>query len=431
MSLTQPQPTGVLIVLGGAGVGKTAFLRELASRLRAKGAPVASLFSRYSWQPQQRQPPQALQPQNGNSLRDAAGFARALAAAAADAGGWLQAAALRAAVPPDHLANVTAALAQIQADRPTVACPASRSGSCRRPGSPSRRSITVASLLTDTLALLSWVLEALPEAAPRPVLLIDDAHVLREWNSAQQAASHQALWQWLQTVSAGPRGAHVVLASGFGGFLEELQGMAAGLSPIYLSAEVLGELTQPEALQLLQSLAPPEQAARLAENFTAVYEVVGGNPSLLHRCAASFRGDWRKAALAATRDLRRGLRGVLSPTPNDGWARWQLAKALKAVLQGPAEFGPLATALGNNGYWVIRNLVLRDMLALRPYSAWQRDLPADGWGPSDDSLLVVPGSGAAAFGMRQLPMPSDEELRKEEEAAEGRHREYHRHERER
>lgn len=102
-----------------------------------------------------------------------------------------------------------------------------------------------------------------------------------------------------------------------------------------------------------------------------------------------------------TKDVWSVMRKGCNPAEGAGYSARDYALAVKAILESPfkaVDEDTLENALGKH---VVRAMVGANLLALRPYSAWAKDIDPAAYGPDGLSSVVAAPSAMALYLMQK------------------------------
>ncbi|KAK9820185.1 hypothetical protein WJX72_007257 [[Myrmecia] bisecta] len=220
-------------------------------------------------------------------------------------------------------------------------------------------------------------------AAPYPVLALDEANVLYEWQQgdAQQQNDLRALLRYFVKVSKQEQEAHVILVTSAYGFQSWL---CKEIGVQFHAAHVIGDFDELAAKAFFTEHALPAMRGVVGKvdvedaSWETIFEVCGGNAGLLLSAAAASESDWALGLRDVWREIMEKVRsGLRSPS---GWATQQYITATKQLLAASyhaVNADDLAEALGDDGAAALDAMVKGKLLAYCPESAWARDVPVD------------------------------------------------------
>lgn len=210
-----------------------------------------------------------------------------------------------------------------------------------------------------------------------PIIFIDEAHVLRQWEDLNPSAL-MALLQFLVLLSKGEERAHVILATSDSACIDWL---ALKIGASFMTVNAIGEMPKDEALCYMRWLAGQRTTGHEGdlemdgEEWDLVYQVCGGNPGFLQTVSSHrAQGESWRFVLArfkgqVTRELEQARRwgGV-------GFAPMHFRAAALAILDSQHNAVLVTEMEAMLGVGVVDALVKANILAVRPVSSWAVDI---------------------------------------------------------
>eukprot|EP00898_Chlorokybus_atmophyticus_P001242 jgi/Chlat1/2118/Chrsp17S02840 len=176
----------------------------------------------------------------------------------------------------------------------------------------------------------------------RPVLVIDNAHLLRLWPKESEKGLHTIL-RLLEKISVQDNAAHVIFASGDPYFYEWLRARVPALQ-----YEVIGDLPYDDAKELFFTAAHRHEDIFVTDaDWRAVYEACGTNPKALLTCLSlanayqSLDQSLQHMLMQAEQQLASSLCPsefsteqwfASNESPSLGWTRQHCLQVYKAIL---------------------------------------------------------------------------------------------------
>ncbi|PNH02027.1 hypothetical protein TSOC_012008 [Tetrabaena socialis] len=147
--------------------------------------------------------------------------------------------------------------------------------------------------LRAVLQVYNRIFEANKDKGGRlPVLVIDEANTLEEWDSAD-AGARMSLLRFFIAVTKENRQAHVLLASGSYAFYDWLR---REVNVSFLQLEFIGDFSFEEGRAFLEDqlmrVRPSAEKYLTDDSWEQIYKVCGGNPGQLIACAQKYEGAW-------------------------------------------------------------------------------------------------------------------------------------------
>ena len=168
----------------------------------------------------------------------------------------------------------------------------------------------------------------------------------------------------------------------------------------------LGNLSRDEAHEFFLKHVLPcfSRAPDSREAWDRVYEVCGGNPGLLRKCASSAAasGSWETACASIVQTAMTRITKGLSPSTWEGaaWTTDDCRTVLHMIASSPHAAVPAAqleAALGLDGSKLDGSKKLQSMnklnlLLRRSYDPLARDLDAAAFGPKKEDVFTLPSA---------------------------------------
>jgi hypothetical protein len=130
-----------------------------------------------------------------------------------------------------------------------------------------------------------------------------------------------------------------------------------------------------------------------------VYEVCGGNPGLLRKCASSAAafGSWETACASIVQTAMTRITKGLSPSTWDGaaWSADDCRTVLHMIASSPhaaVSVAQLVAALGEDGSNKLQSMNKLNLLLRRSYDPLARDIDAAAFGPKKQDVYTLPSA---------------------------------------
>ena len=173
----------------------------------------------------------------------------------------------------------------------------------------------------------------------------------------------------------------------------------------------LGNLSRDEAHEFFVQHVLPcfSRAPDSRDAWDRVYEVCGGNPGLLRKCASSAAayGSWETACASIVRAAMTRITKGLCPSTWEGavWTTDDCRTVLQMIASSPhaaVSAAQLEAALGEDGSNKLQSMNKMNLLLRRSYDPLARDIDAAAFGPDLEDVYTLPSAAHVTAAKRKL-----------------------------
>jgi hypothetical protein len=177
----------------------------------------------------------------------------------------------------------------------------------------------------------------------------------------------------------------------------------------------LGNLSRDEAHEfLVQHVLPTfSRAPDCHAAWDRIYEVCGGNPGLLRKCASSAAafGSWDAACFSIVQAAMTRITKGLSPSIWEGaaWTTDDCRTVLQMIASSPHAAVPAAqleAVLGEDGIVKLQCMNKMNFLVRRSYDPLARDIDAAAFGPKKRDVYTLPSAAHVCAARLELDLGS-------------------------
>ncbi|GAX85481.1 hypothetical protein CEUSTIGMA_g12897.t1 [Chlamydomonas eustigma] len=277
------------------------------------------------------------------------------------------------------------------------------------------------------------------EIMRRPVIVIDEANVMMDWNKDYTKDMHTLL-RFFVSITKEQKRSHVFLVTSEYGYQTWL---SAAIASEFWAPRIIGDFTKSEAKRFFEfELQRRRKVVTVTDEiWSQIYEVCGGNAGTLVNLAKALEdsGDdlnskWEKALESMYRNTELPRLEKLALGVDGVYTAAQFADATLLMLSSQNFAAPqkaMLELLGRHDYALdiqgdntpssqtqlmiagqksFEGLVKYNVLCLRPYSDWALDIPLQAYSGPGKLALVTPSSALALYCLKLMKPDLDRYL---------------------